>query len=167
MAAIGSVVVETWRSTYRGIVPDPYLTGLSPTQRADQWRTFLAAQGGTRFALVAHDEGDDVVAFAAGGPERSGDPRYRGELYAIYVLPANQAQGIGRALMQAVAGRLAAAGHKGMLLWVLEANAPARAFYEALGGVVVRTQPIEVGGVTLQEVAYGWDHLELLLKAST
>jgi len=107
-----------------------------------------------------------VVAFAAGSPERSGDPKYLGELYAIYVLPAYQAQGIGRALMHAVAGRLAAAGHKGMLLWVLEANAPARTFYEALGGVVVRKQPIEVGGVTLPEVAYGWDNLELLLKAA-
>jgi ribosomal protein S18 acetylase RimI-like enzyme len=116
--------------------------------------------------LVAHDEGDDLVAFAAGGPERSGDPRFRGELYAIYVLPSRQARGIGRALLHAVASRLAASGTKAMLLWVLEANAQARTFYEALGGIVVRRQPIEVGGVTLTEVAYGWEKLELLLEAA-
>ena len=51
-----------------------------------------------------------------------------------------------------------------MLLWVLEANAPARTFYEDLGGRVVREQPIDVGGVTLTEVAYGWPHLNVLLE---
>jgi GNAT superfamily N-acetyltransferase len=139
------------------------LAGLSPAERAGQWRDFLADQGGTRFVLVAHDEGDALVAFAARAPERSGDSKYRGEAYAIYVLPSRQARGFGRALMRAVAGRLAAGGTKSMLLWVLEANARARTFYEALGGMVVRRQPIEIGGVTLVEVAYGWANLELLL----
>jgi ribosomal protein S18 acetylase RimI-like enzyme len=164
--AIGRVVVETWQSAYRGIVPDAYLTGLSPAARAEEWRDFLAGQDGRRFVVVAHDEGDDLVAFAAGGPERSGDPTYRGELYAIYVLPSCQGRGFGRALMRAVAGRLAAGGTESMLLWVLEANARARRFYEALGGMVVRRQPIELGGMTLTEVAYGWANLERLLGAT-
>lgn len=43
-----------------------------------------------------------------------------------------------------------------MLLSVLAANAPARRFYQALGGEVVGQQPIEIAGVTLAEVAYGW-----------
>jgi ribosomal protein S18 acetylase RimI-like enzyme len=166
MPAIGGVVVETWRSAYRGIVPDAYLTSLSPAERADQWRHFLADRGGTRFVLVAHDEGDDLVAFAAGGPERSGDSKYRGEVYAIYVLPSRQARGFGRALMRAVASRLAAGGIKSILLGVLEANIRARTFYEALGGTVVRRQTIEVGGVTFTEVAYGWSNIELLLEAT-
>ena len=165
MPAIGRVVVETWRSANRGIVPDAYLGGLSPAERGNEWRGFLADQGGARFVLVAHAESDDLIGFAAGGPERSGHPEYRGELYAIYVLSSHQARGFGCALMRGVAGRLAAGGTKSILLWVLEANAHARAFYETLGGMVVRRQPIEVGGVKLIEVAYGWRNLELLLEA--
>jgi len=124
MPAIGRVVVETWRSAYRRIVPGAYLGGLSPAERGNEWREFLADQGGARFVLVAHAESDDLIGFAAGGPERSGHPEYRGELYAIYVLPSHQARGFGRALMGAVAGRLAAGGTKSMLLRV--ASEPVR-----------------------------------------
>jgi ribosomal protein S18 acetylase RimI-like enzyme len=79
-----------------------------------------------------------------------------GALYALYVLPSRQRQGCGRRLVQAVARRLVASGMRSVLVWVLAANIPARRFYEALGGAVVREQPIEIGGATLTEVAYGW-----------
>jgi len=52
-----------------------------------------------------------------------------------------------------------------MLLWVFDANAQARTFYEGLGGVVVREQPIDITGQTLTEVAYGWPDLRALLGA--
>jgi ribosomal protein S18 acetylase RimI-like enzyme len=163
--AIARVHVETWRSAYRGIVPEAYLAGLSPAERAAEWRNDLTDWGGARFALVVHEEGDELIGFAAAGPERSGDPKYRSELYAIYVLPSHQRCGLGRALVRAVTGRLVAGGTRSMLLWVLEANAPARRFYETLGGEVVRGQPIEIGGVTFTEVAYGWPDLNALFNA--
>jgi len=58
-------------------------------------------------------------------------------------------------LAQTVAERLARAGLHSMLVWVLADN-PARHFYEALGGQQVRGQQITIGGVTLDEIAYGW-----------
>ena len=45
-----------------------------------------------------------------------------------------QRQGVGRALMSAVARDLLARGHASATLWVLEGNGSARRFYEALGG---------------------------------
>ena len=42
----------------------------------------------------------------------------------------------------------------------------ARRFYEALGGTVVGEQRIEIGGVTLVEVAYGWPDAGALLKTA-
>src|SRR2546428_550388 len=36
----------------------------------------------------------------------------------------------------------------------------ARVFYERLGGVYVRSQPITIGAVTLEEVSYGWRRLD-------
>ena len=136
--AIGRVQVETWRAAFRGIVADATLAGLSATERARQWRDLLADRSGARFIFVAQDITDALGGFAAGGPERSGDPNYRGELYALYVLPSHRRRGVGRDLMRAVAGRLAAAGTRSMLLWVFDANTQARTFYEALGGVVIR-----------------------------
>ncbi len=42
-----------------------------------------------------------------------------------------------------------------MLVWVLADN-PMRRFYEALGGRLLREKKVEIGGVALDEVAYGW-----------
>jgi hypothetical protein len=63
--AIARVHVETWRSAYRGIVSDTYLASLSPVDRARVWRDLVADPTGARFVLVAHDEVDDVIGFAA------------------------------------------------------------------------------------------------------
>jgi GNAT superfamily N-acetyltransferase len=59
--------------------------------------------------------------------------RRDGELYLVNVHTAAQRQGIGRALMRAVAMWLAADGIETLRVWVACANRPARRFYAALG----------------------------------
>ena len=48
------------------------------------------------WVYVAENDAGEIVGFACGGPERSGDPVYTGELYGIYVLPEYHRRGIGR-----------------------------------------------------------------------
>jgi ribosomal protein S18 acetylase RimI-like enzyme len=165
-AGIARVHVDTWRTTYRGVVPDDHLDALSYEERERYWAGALerlaaageaGATGKPRASglFVAEAPGGEVVGFAACGREATGDPQYPGELYAIYVLDAWQGHGLGRRLARAVADRLAAAGLRAMLVWVLADN-PMRRFYEALGGRLLRERKIEIGGVALDEVAYGW-----------
>ena len=160
-AAIARVQVDTWRTQYRGLVPDAFLAGLSYEQGTQRWAQRLADPHSAQFVYVAED--GEVVGFASGGPGRDADPEYAGELYAIYILAARQGRGIGRRLVQAVAERLAQAGIHSMLVWVLAAN-PSRRFYEALGGQAVRQRPIEFGGLTHDEVGYGWTDTTILLR---
>jgi GNAT superfamily N-acetyltransferase len=160
---IGRIHVETWRAAYRGIVPEGYLAGLSAVARAGEWRELLEYQDRSRFVLVAEGADGDVCGFAAAGPEREGEPGYAGELYALYLRPSHQRLGLGRALVRGVAAGLAEAGMNSMLLWVFEANADARAFYQKLGGSYVRGQPMTLGGATFTEVAYGWRSLDVLV----
>jgi hypothetical protein len=42
------------------------------------------------------------------------------------------------------------------VIWVLKENVKARAFYEALGGVLIHEKQIVIGGIELVDVAYGW-----------
>jgi GNAT superfamily N-acetyltransferase len=147
-------------------VPSAYLDSLLPEERAVLWRTALLDPSGARFVLVAADGRGQLIAFAPGGPERSAERKDRGELYALYVLPSHQRRGLGLSLVHAAATRLASGGMRSMLLWVLEANAPARRFYGKLGGSVVRDRPIDVGGVTLTQVPYGWPRLRVPLNGS-
>jgi ribosomal protein S18 acetylase RimI-like enzyme len=152
-AAIARVHVDSWRTTYRGIVADDVLSGLSYERRERNWVQWLSTPEVTVY--VAEEE-SGIVGFASGGPGQDGDPDYAAELYAIYLLQAHQGKGLGRRLFVSVAERLAQAGTHSMLLWVLAANHQARRFYEGLGGVKVRERQYDIGGTMYGEVAYGW-----------
>ena len=106
--------------------------------------------------LVAETEGCEIVGFAYGAPEREGNPLYRGELFAIYVLQGHQRRGVGRRLFSALARHFISQDIDSMLLWVLKDNHPARQFYELMGGEYVEQKTITIGGTDLIEVAYGW-----------
>ena len=71
-------------------------------------------------------------------------------------------QGIGRRLARTFVEKLLTMGIDSMLLWVFTVN-PARKFYEALGGQLVRASNFEIEGVTIDEVAYGWLNIRTLL----
>ena len=161
-AAIAKVHVESWRSTYKGIVPDAFLAALSYEQRTDMWRNILSQSPPTSFVYVAEDPSGQVIGFAAGGPERGGDPDHTGELYAIYLLEAYQRHGLGRHLTSTLVQRLVQAGMLSLLLWVLAAN-PCRGFYEVLGGRRLYDKQVIIGGAPLVEVAYGWRDARVLI----
>lgn len=163
-SAIAGVHVATWRAAYAGIVPHEFLASLSIEQRSRFWRERIEnpAPSGCLFVATTPQEG--VVGFASGGPERTQDPKYTGEVYAIYILPSHQGIGLGGRLFRAAAQALADSQLHSLLVWVLEAN-PCRRFYEFLGGQQVRRRVIEVGGAQLAEVGYGWDDTAVLTRA--
>lgn len=155
--SIARVHVATWRTAYRGLLPESFLAALAEDQYTERWRRGIADPA-SRVFVVEDDTG--VVGFASGGRERAGENGYGGELYAIYVLDRAQRRGHGRELVRAVVGVLREMRFTDMIVWVLRDNAPAREFYERLGGAYVRTQPITIGSVLLQEVSYGWRSLD-------
>ena len=162
ISAIARVHVDTWRTTYRGIVPDEVLENLSYEKRENLWLQVLnnaPKDGG--FTYVAEDKLGQIVGFANGGVERTGDRAYQGELNAIYILESHQQKGIGRKLVRVVAERLGQMEINSMLVWVLADN-PACQFYEMLGGRKVHKKEIERGGNKLIEIAYGWANLSNL-----
>jgi GNAT superfamily N-acetyltransferase len=163
--AMAHVHVESWRTTYKGIVPADFLARLSYAQREQFWRQVLTDPGSRTVVYVAEDEHGQVVGCASGGPERSEDPVYTGELYAIYLLAQYQRQGIGRQLVITLANRLLQDGMTALQLWVLAEN-PARQFYERLGGRLVYEKTVTIGGVPLLEVAYGWQDAQRLIEAA-
>src|SRR2546423_6827289 len=94
---------------------------------AGRWRERL---GRTRTFVAVEDE---LQGFVSVGPSRDEDAREGdGELYAIYVEPALIGTGVGHALL-AYGERELAGTYRGATLWVFEANALARRFYERHG----------------------------------
>jgi GNAT superfamily N-acetyltransferase len=160
-AGITAVHVRSWQGAYRGLLPQDYLDRLDPADpdRVDWRRRDLDQAGWTAGGtLVAVSDGR-VAGFAHTGPTRddddAADPARVGEVYAIYVLPEAWGTGLGRELMAAAAGELAAAGFESAALWVLESNARARRFYELAGWTADgSSKQADVAGATVTEVRY-------------
>lgn len=150
-AALARVQVDSWRETYRGMLPESHLAALSYAGHERLWRRTLAGPSATFLAVI----GGQIVGFASGGRCRS-HQGFAGELNLLYVLRSAQGRGAGRALFDAVHYALAVAGLPDLVVWVLAANRPARAFYEHLGLEPAGEASSLLGGVRLKEVAYGW-----------
>ncbi|HEX7973513.1 MAG TPA: GNAT family N-acetyltransferase [Anaerolineales bacterium] len=161
--AIAKVRVDSWRTTYRGLLPQRYLDSLSYEPVAENWRNVLAAGGRQGFVYVAEDEAGQVVGVAMGGPDRTMNPIYTGELYVIYLLEGYQRQGAGRKLVATVARRLVQDGMFSMLVWVLDGN-PAQSFYESLGGHAVYRKEVSLAGGKYSEIGYAWEDIRSLAE---
>lgn len=146
---VARVHVATWRAAYAGLVPAEVLAALSVPAAAAKWEGHLE-DAATRTWVA--DAGGTVTAFASAGPSRDADTPEAGEVYAVYVYPGAQRAGTGRSLLGTALAWLAP---REATLWVLTANAAARAFYEACGfrpdGAA---RGIDVGGAVVDEVRY-------------
>jgi ribosomal protein S18 acetylase RimI-like enzyme len=160
--AIARVHVESWKTTYAGIVPDAFIASLSVEARSVHWKEELARSTGTAF--VAEDDAG-IFGFVSGGKLRKPIADYDGEIYAIYLMQDRQRRGAGRALTTALAHALRSCGLASMIVWVLKEN-PAVGFYRHPGAVPIMEATIEIGGAKLDELAFGWPSLNDFLDGS-
>ena len=163
--AIGRIEVDTWRTTYAGMLPDRVLLAMSEQRQTASWAGFLRHRAGD--VWVAQQPRPDagearLVGFGNCGPQREGGLGYAGEVYTLYVASEAQGHGFGRLLLLALFARLVHCGHRSALVWVVRAN-PSRFFYERLGGKLVLHRPIPVGGAPVESVAYGWKDLRAVI----
>jgi GNAT superfamily N-acetyltransferase len=169
---MGRMGTETWLSAHRDQMPEEVWK-----KRRDEWSEEVSARNWARTLqeiaddaspreciYVAIDESSgEVVGIVMGQPAADPAPANTGEINVLYVRESHQGRGLGRRLVQAVAGYLRQFNLHALEIAVLTANAPARRFYEALGGQVVREAEFEDYGYILPEVVYRWADTRALL----
>ena len=153
--AIARVEVETWRTTYAGMLADSSLLAMSPERQARLWAGPIKLS--PRDTWVARTE-EGIVGFGYCGPQRDHRLPFAGEVYMLYVLPDAQGLGIGRQLLRAMFARLEECCLHSALIWVLRQN-PSRFFYERLGGRLACQRNIAFGGEQVPALGYGWGNL--------
>jgi len=152
--AIAELQVVSWRAAYRDILPEQILAALSVDDRAANWRQLLI--DGTAEVRIAEENGS-LLGIGSFGHSRDDDvPRHTAEVYALYLDPSVWRRGIGRQLWQSAAGELAGRRFERLIVWVFEANAAARRFYEAMGCIqdTGASKLFERDGCRLVEVRY-------------
>lgn len=153
---VAEINVAGWRAAYRGIMPAEFLAGLSVSARRSALEARLAAGEQAGAPAWVAELGGRGIGYLSSGPPRDADvPPPAAEVYALYVVPEEWRGGAGRALLTTAVDYWLDSGATTLVLWVLEANARARAFYEALGwrpdGL---RQDLELGGFTTPELRY-------------
>ncbi|MGE4486137.1 MAG: N-acetyltransferase family protein [Oscillospiraceae bacterium] len=145
---ISRIYALSWKTAYRGIVPQTYLDGLSEKR----WSPLLAENPSRSYVLL--DNGR-YIGTASISPARDKKMAGWGEIISLYLLPEHFGKSYGRALLNACISELAQAGFSKIYLWTLENNSRARTFYEK-SGFVRDGQKItcEIGGENLTEVRY-------------
>jgi ribosomal protein S18 acetylase RimI-like enzyme len=147
------VSVDTWRLTYKDILPKAYLERMRLVRQETQRSRMMHAPGVHHFVAVEPSAGE-VVAFVSCGPTRNGGAA-SGEIYELYVQNGYQGRGLGRRLFRAAMDRLARDGHERLVVWVLNEN-PNFNFYPRMGGWLHAKKTIRVGGRAVDETAYLW-----------
>ena len=151
--AIGLVHIQSWQKAYEDYIPEDILNNLSLSERAKLWGN-LIEQG---VEVLVLEKGSEIVGFASICAFRGEGFSKSGEISAIYLSPQYWRNGYGSELCLAAIERLANAGYKDVLLWVLIDNTSARHFYENLGFEATEDTKLEEfyeGGSLLKEMLY-------------
>lgn len=160
-AGIAKVHVDSWKSTYKDIIPSSYLNNLSYEQRTELWRSNI--KKGDNHVVVAEGENGQIVGFADSWKRESNSEENSGDLTSIYLFEEFQGQGIGRTLLEALFNYYKEMDYEKIFVEVLEDN-KTRYFYEYYGAKLVDTAQIEIGGEILNELIYEWDDIDGVIE---
>lgn len=152
---IARVHLESWKTTYKDIISDAFLSNISLEGRIRNWIWNFNNPNKDETTFVLENKNGHIVGFINGGISRETDLEYNAELYAIYLLKEVQGMGYGRLLFNKLIEVLKLKKYDSLMLWVLEDN-PSVYFYKDLGGEIITNKEIQIGEDILIEIALGW-----------
>jgi len=149
---IAKVHVETWQKSYAELLPSEFLSRLNIAQKITNWELQIKDE----YTNISVYKKDGLIrGFIAGGCCRDEDLKDYSEVYAIYVSPTYQSQGIGKVLMS----DFLKSNSKPISLWVLSDNENSIGFYISKGFVADgSTKSFSISGENFEESRYIFEY---------
>lgn len=139
---IADIKIEGWQTAYRGIVDDNFLENMNREEEITKRKNNI--QNGVNISVAEVD--GEVVGFCLYRDYNENPEEYPNadcEITSLYVKSNLKRNGIGKKLFQYILGKLKKEGKKQMILGCFKENYPSRAFYEKMGGRVLKYDEIE------------------------
>ena len=149
--AIAHIRVDGWKTTYKGMMPDSFLSKLNYEEEEERdKKRLLGNDNNFTSKIVVYEENNEILGFAFYG--NAIDSSYDGEILALYVKPRMKRHGIGNKLVNYIKQELKNSGKTNMVIWCLKDNINSIKFYEKMGGKPLDTRNINIAGTNLTEV---------------
>ena len=158
---ITKVHVDSWKTTYKGILSDKIIEATTYESREKQWESIFKQSVGNQYKYVAETVDGEIIGFIDGGFERTGKYDCDGELYAIYLLEEYQGYKVGQRLFKSLISEFMKNNIDSVLVWVISNN-PSIGFYEKFSPELVDTKFLE--RLNVQETAYCWGNMDNLYR---
>ena len=126
LGLISNIYEQSWRITYKGMLPARYLKKLPE----GNWKERINRFGSRSMVLVSGDGYIGTVSFGASSIEKYSG---WGEVYTLYLLPQYTGKGLGKRLMDRALAEVKESGYSRVMLFALDKNISARRFYENYG----------------------------------
>lgn len=150
---IAEVHYSAWHGAYAGIIPYRALNRMVGRRSSAWWANAIRRAA----TVLVVEIGGTIAGYATIGRNRARELSQQGEIYELYLRPEYQGVGLGTRLFSAAREKLAAHGLHGLVVWALEDNSNALAFYAGAGGRDV-AEGVEVfDQKALRKVAFVWD----------
>lgn len=151
-AAIAEVHHAAWQGAYAGIIPHRALNAMIARRGAAWWGAAIRKQA----SVLVIDAGGEITGYATLGRNRARDLSQQGEIYELYLRPEWQGVGLGTRLFNAARRQLRDKRLDGLVVWAIEDNANACAFYRGQGGRDI-AEGVEVfDHKAIRKLAYVW-----------
>jgi len=166
VADIARIQVLTWRTAYRGLLPDQVLDGLDDTAVEARWDAAVRAAPSPLHRVLVAVEADAVVGFAAAGPADQDDvetpagaplhdPDRTVVMGTVLVEPRWGRRGHGSRLLAAVVDLARGDGLEHAVTWVLEGDAASAGLLGSAGWAPDGTaRRLEAPGGTVVELRW-------------
>ena len=144
--------ISSWRSAYKGIVPDEVLDNLSVEEHVEKFKKRIIELKDVFYYCMLYD--NRIIGHFVISKSRDEDKPNTGEIIAFYLIEDFWGKGYGRIMMNYAVETLKNMGYDEIILWVLEDNNRARRFYEKCGFVFDGTKKEIIIGKPLIEIRY-------------
>jgi ribosomal protein S18 acetylase RimI-like enzyme len=151
--AIAKIKVNGWRTTYKNIIDDNFLSNLSIEEQSEKIKNDIE----NRQLFYVYDCDNEVKGFVYSGYKKIGHEGFDNsifEIYAIYVDAEEKHKGIGTKLFDYAKQEGIKRKCKTMILWCVSENTLARKFYEKLGGKNIGRKTTQIGNQMIEGICF-------------
>jgi GNAT superfamily N-acetyltransferase len=159
--SVARLQAQSWRNTYRGMLPDEFLDRHVVADRLECWTARFASFAADRALVLKAVSDGTLLGYVCVLLDE--EPEWGARLDNLHVTPESKGTGVGYALFQAAREWIARVSPgTAMHLWCVESNHVARRFYDRQGGAIVEAASRSFAGQpAVPELRYWWAPLTL------